>query len=92
MTQDTWNPVKQKSLQRNRAILLQGLLFCAQNTVLEAFFGILAQKTAISFARIREVRSKTNGRTLSVLPFVLDAEVFAVAVVEVGGLGVFGVR
>ncbi len=89
MTQDTWNPVKQKSLQRNRAILLQGLLFCAQNTVLGAFFGILAQKTAISFARIDRT---DTAKTLAVLPFVFDAEVLAVAVVEVGGLGVFGVR
>lgn len=29
---------------------------------------------------------------LPVLPFIFDAEVVAVAVVEVGGLGVFGVR
>ena len=86
MTQDTWNPVEQKSLQRNRAILLQGLLFCAQNTVLEAFFGILAQKTAISFARI----DRTDiAKTLPAFPVVLEAEVFAVAIVEVAGLGVF---
>lgn len=51
-------------------------------------FGILAQKTAISFARI----DRTDfAKTLSAFPVVLEAEVLAVAVVEVAGLGVFGV-
>jgi hypothetical protein len=39
-------------LQKNRLIFLQGLLFSAQNAVLGLFFGILAQKSAISSARI----------------------------------------
>jgi hypothetical protein len=39
-------------LQKNRLIFLQGLLFWARNAVLGPFFGILAQKGAISSARI----------------------------------------
>ena len=77
-------PCHKQSLQKNRLIFLQGLLFGTRNAVLGLFFGILAQKSAISSARI--IRDVVNGRTLTVLPFVFDAEVFAVAVVEVGGL------
>ena len=110
--QGTWNPVEQKSLQRNRAILLQGLLFCAQNTVLGGFSGILAQKTAISFARIDRTDTQSRmalapekgrgprsgkdhrrlcicsdiAKTLPAFPVVLEAEVFAIAVVEMAGL------
>ena len=49
------------------------------NCNLTALLMILAQKSAISSARI----------TLSVFPVVFEAKVLAVAVVKVAGLGVF---
>ena len=44
------------------------------------------------FCEDRQNRYCAQLRVLFAFPFVFDAEVFAVAVVEVGGLGVFGIR
>ena len=40
-----------QSLQKNQAIFLQGLPFGVQNDVFDPLFGILAQKSDISYAR-----------------------------------------
>ena len=50
---------------------------------------ILEQKTAISFARIDRT---DTAKTLPAFPVVLEAEVFAISVIEMAGLGVFGIR
>ena len=49
-----WPYSNQQSLQKNRLIFLQGLLFWGKNAVLEALFTILAQKSAIFSARINK--------------------------------------
>jgi hypothetical protein len=48
---------KRQSLQKNRLIFLQGLLFWARNGVIYMFSEILAQKSAISSARIAQHES-----------------------------------
>lgn len=55
----------------------------------EALAESLHKKVPILMRGYPGIRYKVR---LTVLPFVLDVEVFTVAVIEVSGLGVFGVR